>query len=176
MSVSSTSPSVLFGGTWEKIEGKFIMSSSSSYSAGTTGGSNDAVVVSHTHTGTADSDGSHTHTTKANMHSHIASISLDGDHSHNTAQSGYSFVTTNGNFGYESSGGSTAPAPSSKSSDTSIDGGHRHRINVGGNTHSHDVNSGGEHSHTLSIDSAGSNGTGKNMPEFISVNVWKRMA
>ena len=92
MSVSSTSPSVLFGGTWEKIEGKFIMSSSSSYSAGTTGGSNDAVVVSHTHMastssngdhtheGTSDTDGVHTHRISGGSHSHTASTRSAGSH------------------------------------------------------------------------------------------------
>ena len=38
MTVSETSPAVLFGGTWEKIEGKFLLSSSSSHANGSTGG------------------------------------------------------------------------------------------------------------------------------------------
>lgn len=48
-----------FGGTWEKIEGRFLLSSSSSYTAGSTGGSANAVVVSHSHTftGTAATSG-----------------------------------------------------------------------------------------------------------------------
>ena len=39
MSVSNTSPSILFGGTWEQIEDKFLLASGSSYSNGATGGS-----------------------------------------------------------------------------------------------------------------------------------------
>lgn len=33
-----TSPAELYGGTWERIEGKFIMGASDSYPAGSTGG------------------------------------------------------------------------------------------------------------------------------------------
>ena len=38
ISVGSTSPATLFGGTWDKIEGKFLLSSSSSYTLNSTGG------------------------------------------------------------------------------------------------------------------------------------------
>ena len=38
MSVNSTSPEVLFGGTWEQIQGRFLLGMSSSYPAGSTGG------------------------------------------------------------------------------------------------------------------------------------------
>ena len=38
MSVNSTSPEVLFGGTWEQIQGRFLLGMSSSYPAGSQGG------------------------------------------------------------------------------------------------------------------------------------------
>lgn len=38
MSVSSTSPQTLFGGTWQRIENRFLLAAGSSYAAGTTGG------------------------------------------------------------------------------------------------------------------------------------------
>lgn len=38
MSVSSTSPATLFGGTWERISERFLLGASSSYPAGSTGG------------------------------------------------------------------------------------------------------------------------------------------
>ena len=38
MSVNETSPGVLFGGTWEKIHNRFLIGSSSSFPAGSTGG------------------------------------------------------------------------------------------------------------------------------------------
>lgn len=44
ISENSTSPAELYGGTWERIEGKFIMGASDTYPAGSTGGS-----ATHTH-------------------------------------------------------------------------------------------------------------------------------
>lgn len=38
MSINSTSPQSLFGGTWEQIKDKFLLSSGDTYSAGSTGG------------------------------------------------------------------------------------------------------------------------------------------
>lgn len=38
MSVNSTSPSTLFGGTWQKIEDKFLLASGTNYTTGDTGG------------------------------------------------------------------------------------------------------------------------------------------
>ena len=53
MSVNSTDPSNLFGGTWEQIQDKFLLAAGSSYAAGSEGGQ---ASVSHAHTM------SHTHT------------------------------------------------------------------------------------------------------------------
>ena len=61
MSVNSVNPSTLFGGTWEKIEDKFLLASGSSYSNGSTGGE-------ATHTLTKDEMPSHTHTQNAHSH------------------------------------------------------------------------------------------------------------
>lgn len=49
MSVNSTDPSTLFGGSWERIQDTFLLASGNSYGAGSTGGSADAVVVKHLH-------------------------------------------------------------------------------------------------------------------------------
>ena len=38
LSVNSTSPATLFGGTWEQIQDKFLLSAGSTYTAGDTGG------------------------------------------------------------------------------------------------------------------------------------------
>ena len=60
---NGTNPSSLLGfGTWVAFgEGRMVLGESSSYSAGSTGGSKDAIVVSHTHTGTTSSNGGHSH-------------------------------------------------------------------------------------------------------------------
>ena len=47
MSVNSTSPEVLFGGTWEQIQGKFLLGMSSSYPAGSEGGEATHTLTSH---------------------------------------------------------------------------------------------------------------------------------
>lgn len=44
-----TNPGNLFGGTWTQIKDKFILAAGDKYKNGMTGGSADAVVVSHTH-------------------------------------------------------------------------------------------------------------------------------
>lgn len=54
MSTNLTSPASFLGGTWERIQDKFLLSAGSSYSAGTSGGS-------ATHTLTVDEMPSHTH-------------------------------------------------------------------------------------------------------------------
>lgn len=61
-SSNSTNPGTLFGGTWVQIKDKFILAAGDTYKNGATGGSADAVVVSHTHSipklsGTAKSHG-----------------------------------------------------------------------------------------------------------------------
>ena len=50
MSVNSTDPSTLFGGSWERIQDRFLLASGNSYGAGSTGGSAKATLPSHTHT------------------------------------------------------------------------------------------------------------------------------
>lgn len=54
MSVNSTNPSTLFGGTWEQIKDKFLLSCGDTYSNGSTGGE-------ATHTLTVDEIPSHNH-------------------------------------------------------------------------------------------------------------------
>lgn len=57
MSVNSTDPSTLFGGSWERIQDTFLLASGNSYGAGSTGGSANAIVVSHSHEQDAHSHG-----------------------------------------------------------------------------------------------------------------------
>ena len=57
MSVNSTNPGTLFGGTWQQIEDTFLLSAGQTYTAGDTGGS---ATMDHTHTM------AHTHNLSAN--------------------------------------------------------------------------------------------------------------
>lgn len=174
LSMSATSPQALFGGTWAKLEGRFLMCSDSSHAVGTTGGSNDAVVVSHTHSGKSDTDGSHTHSISGGSHSHSGSTSSEGRHNHSAGSQ--AFMTSSGRFGY-GSGSSSAPAPSSTTNVTENAGSHSHSVTVNtSSSHSHTMTSAGGHYHNLTIDSAGQSGTNKNMPKYITVNAWQRTA
>lgn len=57
LSVNATNPSVLFGGTWEQLQDRFLLACSSTYRAGSTGGE-------ATHTLTVDEMPSHYHQMK----------------------------------------------------------------------------------------------------------------
>lgn len=62
MSVNSTDPSTLFGGTWERIQDRFLLAAGSSYAAGSVGGEVEhklsvSEMPSHNHTFTFHSDG-----------------------------------------------------------------------------------------------------------------------
>ena len=55
MSVNSTSPSTLFGGTWEQLQDRFLLAAGSDYPAGETGGEANVTLTTeempaHTHT------------------------------------------------------------------------------------------------------------------------------
>lgn len=141
MSVSSTNPGNLFGGTWERIQNQFLLSAGGDYPAGTTGGSADAVVVLHNHT-----QSSHTH--------YNAKGSGWGYLSYDTSKSSMtrSKVNTSNGSRYAFLGTPNA---------TSADGSN---MDWGGQLQSA----------TPSINSSGVSGTGKNMPPYLSVYVWKR--
>ena len=59
ISVNSTSPAELFGGTWEQIKDRFLLGASETYSSGSTGGE-------ATHTLTVDEMPRHTHDIRTN--------------------------------------------------------------------------------------------------------------
>lgn len=65
ISENPTSPAELFGGTWERIEGKFIMGASDTYPAGSTGGS-------ATHTQTTSEIAPHSHIIGSNTTGNIS--------------------------------------------------------------------------------------------------------
>ena len=162
MSVNSVNPSTLFGGSWERIKDKFLLSAGDNYSAGDTGGSADATLVAHTHTVSGN-------TSQVSNHNHNVSgtTALGGSHRHGIQSGGYSAsgaVTT------------TAFYRGSKALSDDIHYSEYHN----GHTHTFNVTSGnaGAHSHTVTgtAESAGTSATGANMPPYLTVYVWKRIA
>lgn len=94
MSVNSTSPATLFGGTWEQLENRFLLGAGSTYSAGSTGGN---ATMAHTHTM------SHTHNLDSDGYAKIALYSNGGDVAYRE-KSGV--ATWTANFMVSGSGGS----------------------------------------------------------------------
>lgn len=122
ISVNSVNPSFLFGGQWEQIQDKFLLASGSTYNAGDTGGSADAVIVSH---------------------------------SHATNTSGEYFVTS------ESSDANNTRVSYNASGNRYVDG------MTSNSTPFH---------HRVGTAYSGVSGTGKNMPPYLTVYMWKRIA
>ena len=87
MTVNNANPATLFGGTWERIQGKFLLGASSGHAAGSTGGAESVTLTqtqlpAHTHSvsGHTHSVPNHTHTVPA--HTHTATCSSAGVHHH----------------------------------------------------------------------------------------------
>lgn len=179
-STSSASPAGLFGGTWEQIQGRFLLAAGSGYSAGATGGSANATLVAHTHSvsGTAASNGAHTHSLSGTANS-------NGTHYH-TSQTGASFLGVTpttagiGELKVASSSSSSNKVPYASASNVDFQGTGNATGGAGAHTHSLSgtANSNGAHTHSISGTAAsqGSSATGANMPPYLAVYVWKRIA
>nr|DAP16306.1 MAG TPA: baseplate protein [Caudoviricetes sp.] len=127
MSVNSTDPSTLFGGSWERIQDKFLLASGSEYDAGSTGGSADAVVVKHLHQ-PSTGDGFNAYMSGTVERARVGMSTASGAR--------YTIVGKKNASSVDASG-----------------------LRFAGST-----------------DWTGSDGTGKNMPPYLAVYVWKRTA
>ena len=172
MSVNSTSPSALFGGTWERLKDRFLLCAGDTYGAGATGGSANAVVVSHTHTfsGTSGNSGAHTHTTSgtaasagAHTHNTTGTAASAGAHTHGRGTMAVSLTSHSHNVYYETikyaSGTTSAKALASSGSHLDTGGALGGSYDVSGSTksdgaHTHTTSgtaaSAGAHTHTVS--------------------------
>lgn len=172
MSVNSTNPGTLFGGTWSRIQGKFLLAADTSHSAGSTGG-NETKIIS-----TANLP-SHSHSMNNHVHSvpsHSHSVS---DHKHPMNLS--SFGTTDGDgasfWDAQSISGSSAWKVYAKSA------GGVTNLKLTGNTESAGGGSTGTQpaTNTGGPSSANTGNTGSGtalniMPPYLSVYMWQRTA
>lgn len=121
MSVNNTDPSTLFGGRWTQLKDRFLLGAGSTYTNGATGGSADAIVVSHNHA---------------------------------TSTSGETFVTS------ESDGANNTKVSYSASGNRYVDG---------------MTSDSKPFHHRAGTGYSGVSGTGKNMPPYLTVYMWKRI-
>lgn len=78
LSVSSTSPATLFGGTWEQLKDRFLIGAGSSYSNGSTGGATTHTHSTQAHTLTVNEMPSHQHYSKAyNANNSLYKMAVD---------------------------------------------------------------------------------------------------
>lgn len=177
-----TSPASFIGGTWERVEGEFIMGASSAYPVGTTGGSathtqTTAEMPSHNHSGSTGSAGGHSHsasTGSAGSHSHSGTTDWAGSHSHNVnaeyksgGDDGESYRIRN--YGY---------SWANYKFTTSSDGSHTHSFSTnsaGGHSHSVSIGDAGAHTHTVSIGSTGSGQAMSVLNPYYALYIWVRV-
>lgn len=150
MSVNSTSPNTLFGGTWERIQNKFLLSAGSSYSAGSTGGNaNTTLSVSNL------PSHNHSYTKATGVANHTLTINEIPSHKHDIYTS--TFVVGQWN------GSGTCVGGSTKTDAVGAMG--------GGQAHNHNLNT-----ESSTTGNQGSGSSFSNMPPYLSVYVWKRTA
>ncbi|WP_304094738.1 hypothetical protein [Methanobrevibacter ruminantium] len=151
MNINDVDPTILFGGTWERIEDKFLLSKGSSYSIlGGTGGE-------ASHSLTSSEMPRHTHTQNA--------------HTHNANRTNGQLVTRDGSnsSGIGEKGSPTGTHHYSPSIDS--DDNWWGVSNVGNTTATNKYTGG-----TGTSESASNGSAHNNMPPYIIVNVWTRIA
>ena len=174
MSAISVNPANLFGGTWEEIQGKFLLARDGSHAAGTTGGSENVTLTTeqipaHSHTGGAHTHTGPSHTHTINSHGHSASCSTNGEHSHN--------VDRNKNAASGTARYAAQAASAKTTHGTTKNGSHAHSITIGGSGTltsnaggTGNTGSGG----TVATSNTGGGQAHSNMPPYLAVHVWKR--
>lgn len=178
LSVNSTNPGTLFGGTWEQIKDKFILACGSTYANGATGGASTHThsIDGHTHTsaGHTHTIASHTHTSAAHTHgagSYAAAVNISdaGQIYIGVSSSGYtaSKYKRGGNGGYATG-----------SNDSNSSGAY-----VYGTSGSTTPGATGGKSLTTNSTTPGATGStslttksASNLPPYLAVYVWKRVA
>lgn len=176
-----TSPASFIGGTWERVEGEFIMGASSAYPVGTTGGSathtqTTAEMPSHSHSGSTGSAGSHSHsasTGSAGGHSHSGTTNWAGEHSHTTRMA----VLSSGESANFYAKNTYSNNNTNKVSTDSA-GSHTHSFSTnstGAHSHSVSIGDAGAHTHTVSIGSTGSGQAMSILNPYYALYIWVRV-
>ena len=157
ISVNSTNPANLFGGTWEQIKDRFLLSAGNSYTNGSTGGN-------ATHTIVVGNLPAHTHTysNATAVQGHTLTINEIPKHKHNTNVriNWYNGVAYGPIFNQGNSSNVGVDRDTTYTDETG-----------GGQAHSHGL--------TKANANTGSTGSGtalNTMPPYLVVYMWKRTA
>lgn len=168
---NSTNPATLLGfGTWVafgagRVPVGFDSGNPLFDTAEETGGSADAIVVSHTHTFSATTG------TESADHTHSGTTGTESaNHTHGTGTGG-SFLTgsaSTGTTGWNGGGNYTPVQPTANTATQSAN--HTHTFTTGGVSANH------THSVSGTTAASGSSGTNANYQPYITVYMWKRTA
>lgn len=161
------------GGT-PNLQDRFILGAGSTYNVGATGGSKDAVLVSHNHggaTGTQSHNHTHTGTTNANNrgHTHTGTTNAAGNHTHSYELSqAFDEGRDPGNY----IGWGQNRHLRTRSGKINSAGNHSHSFgtNSESQNHSHTFTTGNNsQNHTHTVNAQGESGTNKNMPPYYAL-------
>lgn len=153
ISVIDTSPASLFGGAWEQLKDKFLLAAGDSYVAGSTGGE-----ATHTLSASEMPSHSHSYSNATGVQRHQLTVNEMPSHTH-----GIHWV------------GATSPQGGGNNSDFGVA-----QVAIG-NQQSGATGGNGSHNHELSKANANTTNTGagaahNNMPPYLAVYAWKRVA
>ena len=164
LSYNSTNPGNLFGGTWQQIQGRFLLGVSSSYKLGSTGGNTSTTTngggSGNTGAGSGNTGGSSTSTTGN------TTLTINQIPAHTHGYTDYWGELGQTSFGYRDSD-TMAHIPTSHSRTSSSAGGggsHNHSM-----AHTHSV---GSHTHSIPSHTH----TVNTLPPYIAVYIWRRTA
>ena len=185
MSMTNTNPSTLFGGTWESVEGKFLLGADTTYTAGSTGGNSSVTLTtselpSHNH-----SLNSHTHTyskSSTTSGSHTLTVSEMPSHTHNNMMNTIKSVDSSYGFTKSSPGYTDRAIARTTTEGNSLSTGSSSVTNIkstgggGGHTHSITLTSTDTGTATGNTGSKGSGSSFSIMNPYLAVYIWKRTA